>query len=70
MREGEKRPADPVDAFKSGAWVGGNKLPTGEGFPPVGLMGTGDEVVNLIDSSMTGKDGHCYYEETPSRASQ
>ena len=41
VHEGEKGPADPVDAFKSGARVGGNKVPTGEGFLPVGLLGEG-----------------------------
>ena len=55
MREGERGPADPVDAFKSGARVGGNKMLTGEGFLPVGLLGKGDEVANFVDFSLTGK---------------
>ena len=41
VREGERGPADLVDAFKSGARVGGDKVPTGEGFL-VGLMGKGE----------------------------
>ena len=55
MREGERGPADPVDAFKNGAQVGGNKVPTGEGFIPVGLVGKGDEAHNLVNSSLTEK---------------
>ena len=47
VREGERGPADPVDAFKSGARVSGNKVPTGEGFLSVGLLGKGHEVANL-----------------------
>ena len=31
VREGERGPADPADAFKSRARVGGNKVTTGEG---------------------------------------
>ena len=53
--ESERGPADLVDAFNSGARVGGNKVPTGEVFLPVGLLGKGDEVANLVDSSLTGK---------------
>ena len=30
VREGERGPADSADAFKNGARVGGNKVPTGE----------------------------------------
>ena len=48
-------PADPAHAFKSGAPVGGNKLSTEEGFLPVGLLGKGDGVANLVGSSLTGK---------------
>ena len=54
VREGKRGSADPVDAFESGAPVGGNKFSTaGEGFLPVGLLGKGDEVTNLV-SSLTG----------------
>ena len=55
MREDKRGPGDPVDDFRNGARVGGNKVPTGEGFPPVDLVGKGDEVANLVDSSFTGK---------------
>ena len=34
VREGERGPADPVDAFKSEPPVGGTKLSTGGGFLP------------------------------------
>ena len=56
VREGEKGPADPVDAFKSGLPVGGTKLSTGRGFLPAALPGKGDEVANLVGSSLTGKN--------------
>ena len=52
--EGERGPADPVDAFKSGPPVGGTKLSTGGGFLPADLFGKGDEVANLV-GSLTGK---------------
>ena len=55
VRESERGPADPADAFKSGARLGGDKVPTGEGFLPVGLLGKGDDVANLVDSSLAGK---------------
>ena len=55
MREGERGPADPIDVFTSGVRVGGNKMATGEGFHPVGLLGKGDEVVDLVDAFLTGK---------------
>jgi len=55
VREDERGPADPVDVFKNGARVGGNKGSTGEGFRPVDLVGKGDEVANLVDSSLIGK---------------
>ena len=55
VREGERGPADQVDAFKSGVRVGGNKVPPGEGFLPVGLLGKGGEVAILVDSSLKGK---------------
>ena len=55
VREGKRGPADPVNAFKSGPPVGGNKLSTGEGFSPASLLGKGDEVANLVGSSSTGK---------------
>ena len=42
-------------AFKIGARVGGNKVPIGEGFLPVGLLGKGDEVAYFVDSSLPGK---------------
>ena len=71
MREGEKRLADPVDAFKSGLPVGGNGCSTGEGFLPPDLLGNGDEVANIAGSTSTEqeKKGRRYCEETPSRAS-
>ena len=55
VREGERGPADPLGAFKSGARAGGDKVPTGEGFLPVGLLGKGDEVADLVDSSLAGQ---------------
>ena len=55
MRQDETWVVDPVDAFKSKARVGGNKLPTGEGFLPVDLLGKGDDVANLVDSCLTGR---------------
>ena len=42
-----------MDAFKGGPPVGGNKLSTGEGFLPAGLLGKGEELA--LDSSSTGK---------------
>ena len=35
--------------------MGGNNVPAGEGFPPVGLLGKGEEVANLVGSSLAGK---------------
>ena len=55
MREGERRPADQVDAFKGGASAGCTKLSTGRGFLLEDLLGKGDEVANLVGSSFTGK---------------
>ena len=55
VREDERGPADPVDAFKSGARVGGCLVPTGDGFLPGDLLGKGDAAANLVDSSLTGK---------------
>ena len=71
MREAERGPADPVHSFKRGLPVGHNKVSTGEGFLPVGLLGKGDEVAKRFGSSSTRKrgSGHRYCEETPSRAS-
>ena len=34
--------------------MGGNKSPTREGSFPLGLLEKGDEVANLVDSSMMG----------------
>ena len=71
MREDETTPADQVDAFKSGAPVGGSKMPARGGFPDVDLFEKGGDVANLVGSSFTGKgwSGLRYCEETPSRAS-
>ena len=55
VRDGERVSANPVDAFKSWAPVGGNKLSAGVGFLPVGTHGKGDEVANLVDSFVKGK---------------
>ena len=55
VRGGERGPADSVGAFKSGSPVGGTKLSTGESFLPADLLGKGDEVANLVGSSLTGK---------------
>lgn len=55
MRDDERASEDPADDLKNGARVGGNKVPTGEGFLPVDLLRKGDEVANLVDSSLTGK---------------
>ena len=35
--------------------MGGNNVPAGEGFPPVGLLGKGEEEANLVGSSLAGK---------------
>ena len=48
VREDEKGSAGPVDAFKSGVRAGSKKLPIGEGFLRVELLGKGNEVVNLV----------------------
>ena len=55
MREDERGPADPVDVFRSGARVSGNKSITREGYFPSGLLEKRDEVAILVDSSLTGK---------------
>ena len=55
VREGERGPADAVDAFKSEPPIVGTKLPTGGGFLPADLLGKGDEVANLVGSSLTRK---------------
>ena len=55
VRKHERAAADPLDAFKSGARVGGIIVPIGEGYLPVDLLRKGDEVANLVDSSLTGK---------------
>ena len=41
VREGNRGPADPVGAFKSGARADRNKVLTRGGFLPVGLLGKG-----------------------------
>ena len=46
VREYERGPADPVDNFKNGPRVGGNKVPTRE---------KGDEVAKNVDSSFIKK---------------
>ena len=51
----ERGYADPVDDFKNGARVRGNKVSTGEGFRPVDLAGKGHTVAILVDSSQMGK---------------
>ena len=51
----ERGPTDPIDDFRNGARVGGNKVSTGKGFLPVDLVGKGDEVANLAESSLIGK---------------
>ena len=53
--EGERRPVDLADAFESGAWEGGNRVPTGEGFILVDLLEKRDEVANLVGPSLIGK---------------
>lgn len=55
VREDERGPAEPVDDFKNAARMGGNKVPTGESFLPVDLMGKGDEVAILVNSSLRGQ---------------
>ena len=55
VREDERGHPDPVDAFKSGARVGVNKMSTGEGVLPADLLEKGDEGANTVDSSLTGK---------------
>ena len=68
--ENERGPADPIDAFKSGTRVGGDKMPTGECFLPVHLLGKGDEVANLADSALAGRrvERPPILRGTPSRA--
>ena len=55
VREDERGPADPLDDFKNGVRVGGNKGSPGEGFRPVDLVGNGDEIATLVDSSLIGE---------------
>ena len=55
MREDERGPADPVDVFRIGARVGGNKSPTREGSFLIDPLENGDEVDSLVDSSLMGK---------------
>ena len=55
VREDETGPADRVGVFMSGARVGSNKSPTPEGSCPFGILEKGDEVANLVDSSLMGK---------------
>ena len=55
VREDKRKPADPVDDVKNGAQGGGNKGSTEKGFRPVDLVGKGDEVATLVDSSLIGK---------------
>ena len=51
-----KRDCRPrVDDFRNGARVGGNIVPTGEGFLPLDLFGEGDDIANRVDSSLTAK---------------
>ena len=57
--EDERGSADPADVFRSGARVGGNKNPTREGSFPLGHLEKGDEVANLVDSSLMGKRIEC-----------
>ena len=53
VREDKRGSGDPVDDFKSGTRVGGNKGSTGEGFRPVDMVGKGGEVA-ILDSSLIG----------------
>ena len=53
VRKGGRGHENPVDAFKSGPPVGGTKLSTGGGFLSSDLLGKGDEVTNLVGSSLT-----------------
>lgn len=55
MQEDEAGPVDPVDVFRNGARVGGNIVFTREGSFPLALLEKGDEVANLVDSSLMGK---------------
>ena len=55
MREDGAGPANPVGVFMSGARVGGNISPTREAYFPLALLEKGDEVANLVDSSLMGK---------------
>ena len=52
MREEE---ADPVVVFRNGGRMGGNKNPTREGSFPLGILQNGNEVADLVDSSLMGK---------------
>lgn len=55
VHEDERAPANPIDDLKNGSQVGGNTVPTGEGFSPVDLLENVDEVPNIVDSSLIGK---------------
>lgn len=55
VHEDGRAPAHPIDDFKNGYQVGGNTVPTGEGFSPVDLLENVDEVPNVVDSSSIGK---------------
>ena len=55
MPEDGAGPADPVGVFMSGARVGDNLSLAREGSFPLGPLEKGDEVANLIDSSLMGK---------------
>ena len=56
MREDKAGRADPVGVVMSLARVGGNIGPTRGGSFPSALLEKGNEVANLDDSSVMGKD--------------
>ena len=55
MLEDGAGPADPVGVFMSGARLGSNLRATLEGFFSLDLLEKGDEVANVVDSSLMGK---------------
>ena len=71
VREDERGSADPVDDLQNSDRVRGDKGSTGRGFRHVDLVGNGDGVANLVDTSLKGKgwNDHRYCETTPSPAS-
>lgn len=54
MREDEIGSTDAVGTTSGTGHGWGAKMSTGDGFFPVDLVGKGDEVANVVDSSLIG----------------